>query len=331
MSTLAEKTVLFADLRGSTGLFERLGNTQATHVVTSCVASLGAAVELCGGTVIKTLGDGLMASFAAATPAVRAARAMQQALQQPAQRAGAAGAGLPGRRPRLKLQVALACGEVVEMDNDCFGDAVNVAARLLDHAGDNEILVTEDVVAALSPSAQRRFRSLSQIPLRGRSEPVHVLLMATRGAGDFAATRLAAAEPVAAPPAIRLSWLGRDQLFTPPLPRLMLGRSPQASCRIDDARASRLHARIDWHGATLLFSDLSCNGSYVRFDHDPEVVALRRGRCTLHGSGSIGLGSSPNDEPAAAIRFEVLHRSGSAQPVAAAASAVRADAGIALA
>ena len=48
------------------------------------------------------------------------------------------------------MQVGLARGEVVEMSGDCFGDAVNVAARLLDHAGDNETLVTVDVLRGLS-------------------------------------------------------------------------------------------------------------------------------------------------------------------------------------
>jgi adenylate cyclase len=57
----------------------------------------------------------------------------------------------------LRLQVALARGEVVEMAGDCFGDAVNVAARLLDHAGDNETLVTVEVLQGLPLDARSRF------------------------------------------------------------------------------------------------------------------------------------------------------------------------------
>ena len=60
---IAERTVLFADLRGSTALFERLGNAEATSVITHTVNTLGASVGQRGGQVVKTLGDGLMVVF----------------------------------------------------------------------------------------------------------------------------------------------------------------------------------------------------------------------------------------------------------------------------
>ena len=63
------------------------------------------------------------------------------------------------------------------MSGDVFGDAVNVAARLLDHAGDNETLATASVVDGLGEWERSRFRSLDQMQLRGRVEPVHVHLL----------------------------------------------------------------------------------------------------------------------------------------------------------
>jgi hypothetical protein len=69
---------------------------------------------------------------------------------------------------------------------------------------------------------------------------------------------------------------------------------------------SRSHARIDWHGGTFQLTDLSYNGTYVRFDHDPEVISLRRGSCTLHGSGVIGLGAPPVEDDGPTVRFEVM-------------------------
>ena len=62
------------------------------------------------------------------------------------------------------------------MSGDLFGDAVNVAARLLDHAGDNETLATVSVLEGLDDWERSRFRSLDRIQLRGRAEPVHVHL-----------------------------------------------------------------------------------------------------------------------------------------------------------
>lgn len=300
----ADRTVLFADLRGSTGLYESLGNTRATQVVTHRVTALCAAVEAHGGKVIKTLGDGLMASFGDAASAVRSASRMHPALEPSA---GAGDRTDPAiERLALKLQIALASGEVVEMGGDCFGDAVNVSARLLDHAGDNEILATAEVVNRLDEPTRLAFRSLDRIQLRGRAEAVHVYLLAPARAHDFAATTYGLVERAPDPEGIRIVWLDHSRIYAPPSMPVILGRSPQATHCIDDARVSRLHARIDWHGGTFQFSDLSYNGSFVRFDNDPEIVTLRRGQCTLHGSGAIGLGSPPTDPFAPCLRFEVM-------------------------
>jgi hypothetical protein len=87
---------------------------------------------------------------------------------------------------------------------------------------------------------------------------------------------------------------------------VVLGRSPQATYIIDDTRVSRSHARIAWHGGTFQLTDLSYNGTYVRFDHDPAIISLRRGSCTLHGSGVIVLGAAPSDVTSPSVRFEIL-------------------------
>jgi adenylate cyclase len=307
MTQIVERTVLFADLRGSTSMYETLGNTDATAVVTQSVSLLARIIGHHGGRVIKTLGDGLMAMFSAPGAAVAAADEMHESLE----RIGAPGDGALAVRSRmvpLRLQVGLAHGEVIEMSGDVFGDAVNVAARLIEHAGDNETLVTAVVLEGLDGSTQQRFRSLDRMQLRGRVEPVHVHLMeATRRFGDTASTAFgdfAAKSPEAE--GIRLVWLDQNRVFAGSNLTLVLGRSPQATYIIDDTRVSRSHARIVWHGGTFLLTDLSYNGTYVRFDHDPEIIGLRRGNCTLHGSGVIGLGTPPSDSASPCVRFEIL-------------------------
>jgi len=307
MTEIVERTVLFADLRGSTAMYETLGNTDATAVVTQSVALLAQIVALHEGRVVKTLGDGLMAMFVSATDAAVAADEMHESLE----RIGAPGDG--GLNPRarlvpLHLQVGLARGEVIEMSGDVFGDAVNVAARLIDHAGDNETLVTSNVLDALGEVEQSRFRSLDRMQLRGRVEPVHVyLLESMRRFGDTAATAFGDISPSAPEPeGIRLIWLDQNRIYAGTSLPVVLGRSPQATYIIDDTRVSRSHARIVWHGGTFQLTDLSYNGTYVRFDHDPEVISLRRGSCTLHGSGLIGLGASPTDPASASVRFEIM-------------------------
>ncbi|MBL0085962.1 MAG: adenylate/guanylate cyclase domain-containing protein [Ideonella sp.] len=306
MTRISERSVLFADLRGSTALYETLGNAEATSVVTHTVNTVARAVQPFGGQVIKTLGDGLMAVFDEPAQGIRAAQRMHDDLELLVGRGRERGASAGLRS--LRLQVALARGEVVEMAGDCYGDAVNVAARLLDHAGDNETLVTAEVMAGLGPAMQRRFRSLDWVHLRGRAEPVHVHVMGGVRGGDTqgAATQFGAVAPTLEPEGVRLSWLDISDVFDGERMPVVLGRSAQAHFRVEDSRVSRSHARLDWHGGVFQITDLSYNGTYVRFDGGDEIVSLRRGSCTLHGSGAIGLGGTPTDPTSPVVRFEVL-------------------------
>ncbi|MES1162045.1 MAG: adenylate/guanylate cyclase domain-containing protein, partial [Rhizobacter sp.] len=248
MTEIVERTVLFADLRGSTAMYESLGNTDATAVVTQSVSLLAQIIALHGGRVVKTLGDGLMAMFPVAASAVAAAGDMHDSLER---------IGAPGdpTNPRtrlvpLRLQVGVARGEIIEMQGDMFGDAVNVAARLIDHAGDNETLVTANVLDALDDMEQARFRSLDRMQLRGRVEPVHVFVLesAQRRFGDTQATAFGDIHPAAPEPeGIRLIWMDLNRIYAGVSLPVILGRSPQATYIIDDTRVSRSHARIVWH------------------------------------------------------------------------------------
>lgn len=305
MTQILQRTVLFADLRGSTSLYETLGNTEATMVVTRSVGLVAQIVTSTGGTVVKTLGDGLMAVFEHSVAAINAADEMHDSLDRitPPNADGIAAAT---RTPVLKLQVGMAHGEIIEMSGDCFGDAVNVAARLLDHAGDNEILTTASVVDQQQEQFRSRFRSLGQVQLRGRVEPVHVYMLEGRRFGDTAATAYGELMPRVEPEGIRLGWLDLNRIYAGPSLPVVLGRSPQATYCIDDSRVSRSHARIDWHGGAFQLTDLSFNGTYVRFSGGSEIVSLRRGNCTLHGSGILGLGASLTDPSAPCVRFEVM-------------------------
>ena len=305
MTRISDRTVLFADLRGSTALFETLGNAEATSVVTHCVNALGGPVTSYEGHVVKTLGDGLMAVFDDPMQAVQAAMLMHDLLEGMVSRGSERGAS-SGLRA-LRLQVGLARGEVVEMAGDCFGDAVNVAARLLDHAGDNETLLTMEVLQGLPLELRSRFRSLDRLVLRGRAEPVQVhVLGGRRGASsDMAATLFGDVAAVSEPDGLRLMWAGLHRVFASQQTPVVLGRSPQATFCVDDGRVSSSHARVDWHSGSFQITDLSYNGTYVRFN-DGEIVSLRRGSCTLHGSGAIGLGGTPTDPGSACVSFDVL-------------------------
>jgi hypothetical protein len=186
---------------------------------------------------VKTLGDGLMAMFD--SPAEAVARPTRCTSRSSAS-AHPAMAARPRRAVPLRLQVGLARGEVIEMSGDVFGDAVNVAARLIDHAGDNETLVTSSVLDALATVEQARFRSLDRMQLRGRVEPVHVyLLESMRRFGDTLRRPSATSRRLAAEPeGIRLVWLDQNRIYAGTSLPVILGPQPPGDLH------HRRHARL---------------------------------------------------------------------------------------
>jgi adenylate cyclase len=72
---------------------------------------------------------------------------------------------------RMRLQVGVACGEVIEVEGDTYGDAVNVASRLSDLSGADQIWATDTGEAQFTePPDGVRFRSLGPINIRGKAE-----------------------------------------------------------------------------------------------------------------------------------------------------------------
>ncbi|MBL0720100.1 adenylate/guanylate cyclase domain-containing protein [Piscinibacter sp. Jin2] len=296
--------MLFADLRGSTGLFERLGNAPAAAQVAERIAALVALARAHHGQAVKTLGDGLMAVFAEPVHALQAAEAMQQA---------AAHAPADGAR-RLALRLALSHGELVAVGEDWLGDGLNVAARLLDRAGDEEILASAELVAALDGDERARFQRLGPLHLRGRQAPVQVYRLPAalqRGATALTVAFEASRQGGVPAQAQRLSLRGEQlklSLGPADLP-ISLGRDRAATVALTQPRVSRSHARIEWREGSFELIDLSANGSFLRFlgeDGKPgELRALHRSLCALRGQGLISLGGPPGSAGSAMLAFQV--------------------------
>jgi class 3 adenylate cyclase len=303
-------TVMFADLRGSMSLYLRLGNTEATTLVTQSLALLGQIVAHGGGSVVKMLGDGLMAVFDNSEQAV----ATTQNLHNSLERIVPVATGLLSATPSLTLKIALTWGEIVDVAGDCYGDAVNVASRVLDLTGDHETLATDSFVHSLPADQQQHFRSIDRLHLKGRAEPVAVLRLVGINFGNTESMHDLSASDQGAPDGIRLIHSHTERIFSSAHLPLILGRKPQATFCVGGTHVSRSHAKIDGHSGHFYLVDLSYNGTYVQFDHDAQVLSLRRSTCTLHGSGCIALGSPPQDAHATRIRFEILSFSDTKPP-----------------
>jgi class 3 adenylate cyclase len=134
---IKDVTLLFTDLKGSTALYERMGDVRAFAMVRLHFEELKEAVRRHGGAVVKTIGDAVMATFQAPADALAAAMDMLKSM-------GDLGADAP-----LKIGIHRGAAIVVTLNErlDYFGQTVNVAARIQGLADGNEVYVSEEVWA----------------------------------------------------------------------------------------------------------------------------------------------------------------------------------------
>ena len=301
--SLAPTTIVFADLAGSTAVFEAIGNEKAADTVTRVVQWVAKVCEAHGGRVVKTLGDGVFAIFGSELSAITAVVEVQRGHQK---RIAAWPTPL-----RMELQIGLANGEVVEVDGDIYGDAVNVASRLSGLAGAGQIWATEGVAAQLLDCGIAH-RSVGSIHIRGRTD--QIVAHRIDWQEDAPDSLTVPSRLVLAPRAhgldfgqIALSWLNTSATFRARDLPINLGRESEANFVVNDPRVSRLHARIEARSGGCVLVDVSTYGTWVRFKGNGSnsvEMALRRDECVLHGSGEIGLGAPLSDFSAPTISFE---------------------------
>ncbi len=298
------KTVVFADLTGSTSLFESVGNVIATQMVSGAMQGVGSRLSKAGGRIVKYLGDGVMVLFDEVDVAVDECVALPALLRELS-----AGGPLPSP---VAVKVGIDYGSVVDHDGDCYGDAVNVAARLSDLAQANEILLSDSVFQHLRDEQRTVCHSLDRIAIKGKVEPVRVWRVDW---GRTAETTLifpieagagAGAERPRREQHLELNWLDQHRVLAPADGALVIGRGEEAGFVICDPRVSRRHARIEWSGGQCLLTDFSSNGTWVRLAGAAQALMLRRDGIMLYGEGEIALGAPPDDVTVPTLRFCVI-------------------------
>jgi len=306
---MAEATVVFADLTGSTGAFETLGNVKATWVITRLTQWIGEICRHYDGRVVKNLGDGVLMLFAHNADAVSAAVELQ--------RLHATRMESWPEALRMGLKIGLACGDVVDQDGDCFGDAVNVASRLSDLSGSAQIFASLSVIEHLPLDGSQRTRCLGALDLRGRSEAcvVYRIEWQTEVPSEYmtlpgALISSPTAQKVAAQSqTIHLSWKGIHAAFASNQLPVFLGRDTDCHFIVDDPRVSRRHASISCRAGRFYLQDISSYGTWVRFSDGASVIALRRQECVLMPEAEIALGGPLEGDSVATLRFAVKNAS----------------------
>jgi len=159
----AEFTVLFTDIVGSTSFFDRFGDTAGLMMLERHNELVLPALAEGGGTVVKTIGDAVLAVFTSPVAAVRTAIQIQQRLE-------AYNEDLPAEE-QIFTRVGLNFGRGYMKEKDVFGDVVNVAARIVKACAPAQILVAGPVYEAVGKKGDIRFVKLGSTALHGKATP----------------------------------------------------------------------------------------------------------------------------------------------------------------
>lgn len=290
-----EMAVLFADVSGSTRLYEILGDTRAFAAVNDSLNLLRRVTAAHGGRVVKTIGDEIMAVFPNAVAAVQAACEMQaEVTAQPAVE----------KNIRIAIRIGFHCGSVLEnqKDGDVFGDNVNIAARMAEIAQSGQIITSEAAVSKLHPVMRASTRLLDALTVKGKTEDIRVFEVVWQESEEMTMMVGRTHMPLQQETAVRLVHQGRELLINAERPSVVIGRGEQADIVIQDRLASRIHAKIERRRDKFVFVDQSSNGSYITIKGETETQ-LRREEFALHGSGSISLGHPYAKDPSEVIEF----------------------------
>lgn len=277
----ATLAIVFADISGSTRLYESLGDAIARELVAQCLGVMSEYVDKHGGKVIKTIGDEIMCTFPSADQAIEASMGMQEGVTE----------DLPELNPNtpstLTIRVGLHFGPAIIEGEDVFGDAVNVAARMAGLAKGGQIITTQDTAEALNPALRSSTRHLDRIPVKGKSEDIDIFEVIWQSE-DVTRMATGLVKSTTKEAQLLLQYNGREMKLDQNMDPFILGRGQKADMVVNDSMASREHARIECRRGKFILTDMSTNGTYVQTREGPSY--LRREDIVLIGEGKIALG-----------------------------------------
>lgn len=287
--------VLFADVVGSTKLYDTFGDTSAKQMIDECLAVLQGVLTQYGGRVIKTIGDEIMCVLPSADAGCLAATDMHYKI-----------AALPEvSLVKRSVRIGFHFGPVIEENNDVFGDTVNVAARMAGLAKGAQIITTGATVAAMSHMLQLSTRNIAALAVKGKGGDVAVCEVIWQGGEELTMTTSSLAFTGRAV-SMRLEHCVQDRAWVVDDGRtsVVLGRDVHCDIVIADRNASRQHARIECRRDKFFLVDQSTNGTSVAIGAEAEVL-LRREEIMLRGTGRIGFGHSVNLPDSEFVTFTI--------------------------
>ena len=290
-----EVAILFADVVGSTQLYDRFGDTKASETVAVCLDAMKDATHQYSGTVIKTIGDEVMSTFPSVDQAMGAAMMMQKRISADNK-----------KEENIPVSIRIGChfGPVVQEQNDIFGAAVHTANRMTSQAKARQIVISGETVSLMSPELKKQTRQIDVATVRGRLDEValYELLWNPEEATSMLPTiewenrdRKASR--------LLLSFRDRTVLVNDQKKSVNLGRADDNDLVVKGNLISRIHAKIEMRRGKFILIDQSTNGTFIQNVQGDERF-VRRDTTELLGEGTIGLGRAETPGSTLAIHFK---------------------------
>jgi class 3 adenylate cyclase len=298
MGKEVEVAILFADVVGSTQLYEQLGDVKAREMVGRCLEIMREATEGNRGNVIKTMGDEVMSTFPTADDAMSAAKRMQERISSDS--------ALVHDHGHVAIRIGCHFGAVVQEQRDIFGSAVHTANRMTSQAKAKQIITTMSTVERLSPEWQRAARQIDVATVRGKADEVVLFEVLWQ---PEEATSMLPTVPWSSAKSNRgrrlsLRCQGQEVTVGEGRKSVTLGRAEDNDIVVKGNLISRLHARVEASRDRFTLIDESTNGTFVQTSEGEEIF-VRRDNTLLNGTGVIGLGRVAQPNTPLAIHYVI--------------------------
>lgn len=291
-----EVAILFADVVGSTQLYDKFGDSKASETVAICLDVMKDATHQFNGTVIKTIGDEVMSTFPNVDDAMLAASEMQKRLSI------SGGTG----EDHIPVSIRIGChyGPVVQEQNDIFGAAVHTANRMTSQAKARQIVISGTTVDMMGPQLKSQTRQIDVATVRGRIDEVALFELIWQP--EEATSMLPTIEwESKVKSASRLTLRFRDTTVAvnERNKSVTIGRADDNGLVVKGNLISRIHAKVEMRRGKFLLVDQSTNGTFLEDENGKESF-VRRDSTELTGSGVIGLGKIAKADAPLAIFYK---------------------------
>jgi class 3 adenylate cyclase len=276
-----EVAILFADVVGSTQLYDRFGDTRASETVARCLEVMKDSTHKFKGTVIKTIGDEVMSTFATVDDAMGAATQMQNQISSK-----------QSDDDGIAVSIRIGChfGPVVQEQNDIFGAAVHTANRMTSQAKAKQIIISGSTVERMGPEWRAQTRQIDVATVRGRIDEVALFELLWQP--DEATSMLPTIDwESRAKGATKITLTFRDNnvVVNDQKKTMKMGRADDNDLVVKGNLISRIHAKVEKRRGKFILIDQSTNGAFLETAQGEETF-VRRDSTELTGEGIIGLG-----------------------------------------